>query len=421
MTALLELPAPVVEQTVTRDGRPATRTIFSENEMLVVTDATASLLRREKKQGVSKSGKTWERWARSSSVFCSYKSGKLRIYERVPGNRRHPGASWRDRTSDWPTPDQPYFAPGAHALFDATQALHPEGVRAYTYQKLAFPLLREAPNTWSPISGITLGLRESTLPDFIRVEFGKTRYRKDLARAIAGSQNLMVTARASALRGLVPTDWLVEMIESRAPKRKSTLMFGTSPDSKEADIRRLFRSLAPHTAHQLMKTWDTASGYDVKDGIYMGAAVLGAMPDTNLKFKDWHSLHEWANREFAKIESENEAIPQGSVAKKLDGKLAGDLSIVSAKQTWDLVEWGSAMSNCIGSYQSQAMQKSCYLFGVYRGSEMVANMEITPAGRINQLFGKFNRRIEANEEEAVYAVVNRELKKDNETGQGWAW
>lgn len=89
-----------------------------------------------------------------------------------------------------------------------------------------------------------------------------------------------------------------------------------------------------------------------------------------------------------------------------------EFEVRSAKQTSELAEWGSAMRNCIASYSAQAIEGRTNLFGVYVADELVANMEVSREGRINQLFGRFNNSLEGWQDKAIQTEVAAKLEAE---------
>lgn len=385
----------------TRDGRPVARTHLTPTTLLSVTADTASLHQSIENSGVNKhSGKTYRSWKKTSSTYCSYRSGKLRIYQKTYA-RRHSPMFFRDITAQMSRP----FGE-TKALFEATVAIEPTGMAAdvSTFDRLAFPLLREAPESWRAQPGISAGLRQSSVQDFVVAEFGKSRYRKDLVRAVAEATGLEQVALASHLRGVVPVDWLVDFIK---------LPSGGYWSARESDMRTLFKSLAPATARKLLLQDDRRKhSWIVRDAIRDGAAVVNAMPATNLKFKDWQDVHDWSTREYRKIQNADREIPQGSIAKKLDGSELDGIQLTSAKRTHELINWGTAMNNCIGGYGEMAVRKTTYLFAAWRGETLIGNMEVSTNGTIRQLVGKHNRPLPATEADTIQKMVKKLTVKE---------
>lgn len=383
----------------TRDGRPVARTYLGPTTLLSVTADTASLHRSQENSGVNKhSGKPYRSWKKTSSTYCSYRSGKLRIYQKTYATRRSP-MFFRDITAQMSRP----FG-DTKALFEAALSIEPTGTvgQVSTFDRLAFPLLREAPDSWRAQPGISAGLRHSTVQDFVVAEFGKSRYRKDLVRAVAEAKGLEGVALASHLRGVVPVDWLVDFIKQ-----------SSNWSARESDMRTLFKSLAPATARKLLLQDDRLKhSWIITDAIRDGAAVVSAMPATNLKFKDWQDVHDWSTRERRKIQSANREIPQGSIAKKLDGSELDGIQLTSAKQTHELINWGAAMNNCIGGYAEMAVRKTTYLFAAWRGETMIGNMEVSTNGTIRQFVGKHNRALPGADADTIQKMVGKLTVKD---------
>lgn len=108
-------------------------------------------------------------------------------------------------------------------------------------------------------------------------------------------------------------------------------------------------------------------------------------------------MHEWASGEHNKILNPNRIIPymeeiQHKVENMQSTLEASSLSIRLAVDTYELVQWGSKLNHCIGTYSSRAVEGSSVLLGVFVGEELTYTIECNKELLIRQFYGKRNSR-----------------------------
>lgn len=390
------------------------RMVLVREDSIMVTSGT-------KKEGVSASGKPWMRWENNIEVV-SWRSGRLVDY-RITTNKRvrrvrtvtsslFPGAylkgsmdiaeALRSRHAGRGLPPMDIMMERTHkhpnAYFDGRGG--PDV--AQMIRLGAFPVIAERPD-WRPEIGmrITRALREPDARSFVEAAFGKRNYRKDLLRAVAGAQYLHSVDFASGLRNIVPVDWIVESLNIPAPG----LGYNMYPEVSAELYGKLFKTLTPQSQRRLLLN-PAENNYLVNDSVRL-LDVMAAWGQTGLNPRSWREFHDDLATRQRSIGQVNREIELTKVAKKVDGKTAGRFAIVAARETDQLQQWGSLMSNCIGGYGSMAVKGSTNLFGVYEGETLVANMEIDSKGVIRQLFGRFNRSLDEADDLVIRKAVSK--------------
>lgn len=340
--------------------------------------------------GISKSGKNFSRFQGRESLILSWRSGRLRVYLKTNARRmahRSIPSTFRDITAN----------PSGTILYDSRitpyllerSPLHYGPARttnAQIWQQIAYPMVREVPN-WVPITGVSKGLREHSVQDMTMTLFSKKRYRKDLVKAIAGTKNLEAVKWAYELKRLVPVDWMIPLISE-------------SRQLGSANPVELFGAIGEPARKRLLLSAGDGNEWMLRDTIAAWKYIKRIDPMRKLddyRVTDWTNLHDHLAREQGRITRPNEKIPQKKLVKGIDGVTDGEISIVSAKETWQLIDWGNSMNNCIGGYDQRAVNGSSLLFAVMRGDEMIGNIELSPSGTVRQLLGKHNSRFQGQE------------------------
>lgn len=180
----------------------------------------------------------------------------------------------------------------------------------------------------------------------------------------------------------------------------------------------MFRTASEKQIRRLLTT--DGSMYFFRDTQTMFAYLRGIDPDfalRDLSFGSFRELHDVLAREQRKAKNPKIDIEYTGPAAELPGEY-GEYRIVAPTDSWAVDEWGDLMSNCISGYSRRAASQDTLLYGVYRGSELVANMELKPNGDVKQLLGKFNRGLDAEVQDVVYDAILDVWPYANTAG-GW--
>lgn len=381
----------------------------------IVKDDVIAHKRSQHVKGVNRhSGKSYSRFSEQESTFFSWKrNDRLRIYRSV-GPHRGRGRSFQDITHTvvhdpkWYTRDVEVVN-GFRLLKgeDPAQVIQAE-----------YPLSRNC----TPIPGLTAHLRHSDAFTFTRSLFGDRVTRKDLVRSVGGvleySGNDATSAAISlgkSVAGLVPTDWVVEWIPRVGRECVQAAEF-----PHHINLRRMLKTASDKQLRRLITTDGTA--YGLRDSLRSFQLIRDQKPGyllADINFTSFKELHDVLARDQRKMKDPEKPIKYTGKAAKLPGDYGG-YRIVAPKTTYDLVDWGNEMVNCIGGYGYQAVNGSTLLYAVYKGKDLIGNMEIAPGtGNIRQLLGKYNFGI--SDHKAVEAVHNAVLSVYPEAVVNGGW
>lgn len=366
------------------------------------------------KTGLSKSGKQWGRWE-NHATFFSMRSGRLKIYSASKIKGR--GRIFRDQTAGYFSLPQshkwsPYksavaetFWPEFAAMMNRNGVAVDEGELDFKgVQRLAYPVL-SLKDEWRAVQGISAGLRSSDIRGLVEGSLGKSRYRKDVAKAVVNSTSLNGLAVASSLKTVVPVDWLIPVIASF----RHEIMWNRD------EFRALMTRLPDHQKRLLLADMGNTQPNGVRTmWITDSLRSIHQMPPGDLpRATTWREFHDILVPRARALGSyrENQEIPQKGVSKKLDGLTTAGLELRSAKDTHELVRWGEEMSHCIGSYGGDAVRGASHLFGLFEGEKMIANLEVAPGGRVRQFYGRFNERPSEKITKPVVDAIARRMRK----------
>lgn len=385
------------------------RTVVVKDDVIAIKDSTH--IKGQNKH----SGKSFSRFQPRKATFYSWRSDRLRVYT------NQPKIGFRDETS--------------HALGTLTNKyLMNDGMSTYKLDdpfemrfgqtkaevlKNNYPLVEFL----APLDGLTPKLNRPDMQTFTRDLFG-TKYRKDLARTIAELAtwtNPQVASRMTALAlGLsrtVPIDWLVEYLKAegaRSDVRNTAMMWALTPKQ----IKELFQSADQMQIRRALRN-STGQVTHLFDAHRSLKAIQSRKADyslSDLHFKDFQELHDVLARDFRKMDVMEQDIEYKGKAAKLAGDY-GDFIIEAPTTTHSLVDWGTTMNNCIGSYGSAAIRGTSLLYAVRdQEGKMLGNMELRPKdGSVVQLVGRNNGRF-PGELQGIHDAIRRVWKSANVSG-----
>lgn len=118
----------------------------------------------------------------------------------------------------------------------------------------------------------------------------------------------------------------------------------------------------------------------------------------------WEELHNFIYRQHQKRLTEQKEIRYKDEILEIDGAAEGDLRIELPQNTHTLIDWGNALSHCVGSYGSMAAQKYCEIVGVFKNNEIKYCLELR-GRRIVQFKGKHNCFPEPEDEMVVRRIL----------------
>ncbi|WAC50447.1 hypothetical protein [Frigoribacterium sp. SL97] len=414
------------------------RRLFMGSHILIETHDLVTLVERNSRSGVARSGKPWTRWSSVSATHFSIRTHRdgtrlLTVYRRRKVAGKRGGMIMNVTAQEGHLPSPIEYDPRAR---EAIIRLHARAGLAIDdrvknldsgqsmVQALSYPFLLATADwdagtlTKRPYFGLAKALRADNARDFAVGAFGVRRLRKDLIRA-SMSAPMRSVAYAAAVKHLVPVDWLVEYLRGASEPDVVTPHIYARQDNLRllpqllelvpAGRRRAFLlspELAPKTYRDGVSVRDAHLALGIIRAEH-GADSTAWITDAVRDARTWAQLDTALARVALRIQKPNKPIEQDAIYAALDGQVVPrtDLRLVTPKETETLEDWGDAMDNCIGSYGAVAVDHRSYLLGVYRGSELLANAELLPNGTLRQLFGRFNQPLEASMDEAVSAAI----------------
>jgi hypothetical protein len=132
-------------------------------------------------------------------------------------------------------------------------------------------------------------------------------------------------------------------------------------------------------------------------------------------------IHDFVMAEYNKIKTENKKLPKKkfyNTFAEFDGKwIAKGIQMIVPKMTHDLVEWGAAQNNCIGSYADRVYNGGTIILG-FKDVEAnwIGHAEVqihdfdTFEGTMTQLLGKHNQPLAEETRKPIVKFLKDELK-----------
>lgn len=426
-----------------------------------VFEKTVTLRQIVHKSGVSKNGKTWHTWKPERSTIFSLKKEKhgvswLRVYSAIP-RRKNRKASFHDvsRLGTHLAPNYRYELKGVTAsalsskmTFDKLEGktaaeifalwilyakfceLNPEidlgnVPLAHLVSVMAYPALRLF--NQSELEHIPTALTQNSRiwlvePDvrvFIRNAFGKEAVRKDIIKAVSTTDNAYALATCSVLNKMVPVDWLLPLLrepEKFALTKKPQSWFDTSHLSALTSLLKR----ASETQRKRLVNFEASkqdnNHYLVVDAYRMLPQIPNYVLDeewSTINFNSWKTIHDSLAIILRDVRQKPLPVPQEGLTGVLDGLTyvfeEKTYTIVSPKNTKELHNWGTEMSNCIASYGSVVANKRTSVFAVYtQEGKMFANMEIRKH-EVYQFMQKYNEPVERQHTLLVQQLINKKF------------
>lgn len=379
----------VTARTTIRYGVDANGTVF-------VTYSEANHYKgRARRYGESK---TFSRWATDLAVRVSAKPGEpWRVHTYSTGRKGRPGG-WRYST---------VFADGTGTrqipwdLLDKARNLLPPAPTTGGH----YPLLRhymspaarqavagpygDPATAWAPAAVRRAFVDTTDVQELTRRLFGKTRYRRDLVKAVANT-NMNTLALAWQFRGLVPIDWIIDLMRASAVPDGARPWPNIRPHLRVLDrqsLRNLLNDVADARSHRLIN--------DIARMPVMGRPM---------RVRTWKHLHDTLvdhmllyRNALTQSGKKKRPVPLPEYATALAGDIGRGVEIELATHEDDLWSWALRMHHCIGGYGPELRSGRHLLGAVSVNGAIAANFEILhweendePHMRLRQLLGHSN-------------------------------
>lgn len=274
---------------------------------------------------------------------------------------------------------------------------------AFTY-----PVLHHLQSNRLPAypTAITRHAATNDLSKFVSRVFGKTRFRKDLVKAVANLSSSNVFMLGYGFRGLVPIDWIIGFYQKHA--KKNPQLFDNS--FSLSDMRKVFYKLPKKQVHKLFNLFTTdysdTPSYIVDgllwtlESIYENDMYTGLEDIKFTSLKEAHDKYVTHLRiEQTKKRNAEFLIPLDKtvLAKQIDAieyPADSDIKLKTADCAMDLVEWGGIMNHCIGSYTHEAINGNGTFGVILQNDKPIGNFHYNHVqDNMYQMFGKHNKQL----------------------------
>lgn len=406
----------------------------------IVKDDTVTVKQSIARAGETKTGKNWMRFDPFVTTFWSIRSGRLRVYER---NK----FGIQDRTAfKLEAGSLPLDSPEAMAAlarwypamdFPDDSPVHRwewMGKTTSAQRRDMTKIIREAAYPLAEAFNLQPGLTSSlsgTAQSLVVRQFGQSRYRKDLVKAVSSLGEIdrgnatQILTMCIAAAPTVPVDWIITALRNRAYEGRSRGGYYGLGDNNGsiAERRKLFRALNQKSLRRLFLNDNIlAHAYQFNDTLKSFELFQKhEVPIDTFNFTSWADLHDVLAREARKLKNKPRPIVYQGAAQSLVGTWALEgqqIEIQAPETTHTVIDWGAQMNHCIGSYANQAPDRSL-LYAIYVDGRLVGNMESDPKrGDIRQLLGKHNRHLHQPVVDTVKHAVKTVWPEAN-TDRGW--
>lgn len=266
---------------------------------------------------------------------------------------------------------------------------------------MAYPVTRTMSKDLEKLpSGMTGHFRHDNMMDAVRSMYGKKLYRKDLVKAVSEAP-LMQASFALHFKGIVPIDWIINLLNERPGAFPNSL-----PLEQMKTMKSLFRAFTPAQQKRFfngltrVNPKESATQWEVMDVLRM-FKNLNENYNANyapgqLTARSWRELHNDLSRDLSRRGVRDQPIEKVKLAEKIDQvELPEGYSLVLPRSTHELIDWGREMEHCIGSYTQEAVQGHSVFLGIVKDKTMIGNAQISvKQNRLVQIFGKRNRYLD---------------------------
>lgn len=402
---------------------------------------SSTFIVNRRREGVSKNGKPWKKWETWGQLTMSTralnKAGvkKLNLYTKY---RTRQGAAlpWMpfrnataDRTMIWEVVKGDFIydvnkeierlvtenigKPDLDLVkyFAVTEKSHPDlGYMARgELQKnfhnpalygmhVAYPLMRNLDFDDRGLPpGASQFLRHETMMEGVRAMYGKRLYRKDLVKAASTTKSVHRLLFAREFRNIVPVDWIIDFLNAE----KTVIDNHTMSKSEIKSLRSLFKSLTPAQQKRFLKEMTSgakkiAANWEISDTLRMFSQLERDFDVTfipgQIQAKGWHELHEAVRLDLRDRRHVKREIKQVDLAKDIAKvTFQNGYQVIQPADTHELMDWGTKMGHCIGSYAFEASSGQSVFLGILKDGKMIGNAQIkVKEKRLMQIFGKRN-------------------------------
>lgn len=367
--------------------------IVKEQTCMSVSDKTVSIYEQKLIKGTSVNGVVWHRWKTMRSNHFSVKTGHLELYAKN-------GRFFRNVTkgTGFPYPGKPQVHDAINLLLKNNGLKTIEKFDGHAVFNHSYPLFEQFGWNASYSRGLP-HMRSSDIQEFTRKLFGKTRYRKDLVRAVAQTTNPDLLKNAYWMRGFVPIDWIIKYLKANKDARRHYV---------KLPIRPGFRNMTMNQRKAVVDYMCVPNNdlYFVEDLLKFASDLpKETVQKVKMKPSTLYDAHIQLSRELTKVKTDNTTIKPTRLAQRISEIDWSDtgFTMEPAKTAHQIIDWGTEMNHCIGSYTRSAESGTYTLTGLYRDGKLFGNAMFEKRSCV-QIFGKNNQYLP---DEVLKAVIEK--------------
>lgn len=255
-------------------------------------------------------------------------------------------------------------------------------------------------------TAITRYAATNDLSKFVYRVFGKTRFRKDLVKAVANLSSSDVFMFGYWFRGLVPVDWIIGFYQKYA--KKNPKIFDNT--FSLSDMHKVLYKLPKKQVHKLFNLFISDSSdtqFHIIDGLlwtldsiyhndlYSGVEGIKftSLKEAHDKYSTYLRIEETKKRNAGFLKP----LIKTTLAQQIDSikyPANSDIKLKTADCAMDLVEWGGIMNHCIGAYTHEATNGNGTFGVILQNDKPIGNFHYNHIqNRMYQMFGKHNKQL----------------------------
>lgn len=249
-------------------------------------------------------------------------------------------------------------------------------------------------------------LRRETVQEMTGTLFGKKRYRKDLVKAMAGANSVEFLTFLFTLKREIPVDWFISILRNNPELSHLPTEFSFDR------LKEFYDSMSDKQFRKFCKCLMEEDHVPIQSILDMAAQFKECLEDetmeqvdsvTKIKFRNLEEFHYWIGKHHEATNKERE---RRELIEKYGGEITGNkyyealreidfssanYEVIIPTCAYELVEWGSEMSNCIGGYATRAQDSPTDAYVALKSKNGTMKANILMADRnISQFFGKRN-------------------------------
>lgn len=235
---------------------------------------------------------------------------------------------------------------------------------------------------------------------------------------------------AKTFYGIWPIDKVVEFLNITASQYKTHKTtksiynngYGINREVKGILKINIWRNFFRNFTYEKVLNWQAKYFYRfgeyAVDTIFQYEKIKAAGTKVIFSKKmDLKEIHDIMSKIYNKLDRREIALPVYNVMYLLNGMKIDKYDIVFPKTSHDLVDWGTEMHMCVGSYDSRVKQGNSSIFSLQENGIPKYCIEYRPSDgqrkfEPNQFRGKYNENVPEEIQDKCKKTVQSVLKKD---------